>query len=120
MKKHQLKKVLKLGILLFGVSFLIWNCQTDPESIETIQENIEVIQEHIDFTVKPKIETFTLEQLEKDIDFNNLKNTYRILQNKSLYKSAKGDSYSARLVDTLGITIDANSIKKIEYDNYVS
>ena len=69
---------------------------------------------------EPKIETFSLNELDKDSKFNELKSTYRILQNNTLAKSKKDNSFSARLVDTLGITIEANSIKRISNGNYVS
>ncbi|WP_197474608.1 hypothetical protein, partial [Tenacibaculum ovolyticum] len=43
---------------------------------------------------------------------------YRILQTKDYAKGSQGSS--VRLIDTLGITIDANSIKKITGNSYVS
>ncbi|WP_298883026.1 hypothetical protein [uncultured Polaribacter sp.] len=109
--KKKLTNLLKIGTLFFGVSLILWNCEKNSETIEPVQETI-------DFTLKPKIENFSLSQLNQDKDFNNLKDNFNILQTKYLSKSNKNSS--ARLVDTLGITIDANSIKRISYDNYVS
>lgn len=111
MKKNKLINLFKVGVLLFGISLLLWNCEKDSETIQPIEETI-------DFTLKPKIENFSLSQLNQDKDFNNLKDNFNILQTKYLSKNNKNSS--ARLVDTLGITIDANSIKRISYDNYVS
>jgi hypothetical protein len=115
MRKQQLKNYLKLGILLFGITFLLWNCENNSEQIETMEQKI-------DFTVKPQIKTFTLNQLQNDNTFGSLKNSFNILQNNTLFASrnANGTSYSARLVDSLGISIDESSIRQITYDGYVS
>ncbi len=111
--KNKLKKTLKLGILLFGILLLLWNCENNSEQIESVQEKI-------DFTIKPQIKTFNLNQLKSDNKFNTLKNSFDVLQNNTLFASRNGTSTSARLVDTLGITIDENSIKQIVYNGYVS
>lgn len=115
MKNKRLKQYLKIGSLLFGITFLLLNCENNSEQIEANEENI-------DFSVKPQIKTFTLNQLQNVNTFSTLKNSFNILQNNTLFASRNGNgtSYSARLVDTLGITIDENSIKQITYDGYVS
>lgn len=70
--KKKLTDLLKIGILFFGVSLLLWNCEKDSETIQPIEETI-------DFTLKPKIENFSLSQLSQDKDFNNLKDNFNIL-----------------------------------------
>ena len=102
---------LKIGVLLLGISLLLWNC--DKENIFNEIQNETVVS-----TEAPRIETFTLNQLNQDKGFNALKDNYRILQVKSYAKGYKRSS--VRLIDTLGITIDANSIKKITGNSYVS
>lgn len=111
--KNKIQKLTKTAILFLGLSLLLWNCEKDSEISHSI------LEESI-MTSEPKIETFSLDQLNNNNDFKELKNTYQILQNNSLAKSTKTNSFSYRLTDTLGITIDANYIKKISYDNYTS
>ena len=105
MKKQKLKNLFKIGALIFGISPLLWNCKKDSEPIESnqIDDPNEAIN---DFN--PQIETFSLQELNTYNTFNGLKNNYNVLQNNIF---AKGNSKtSARLVNTLGITIAANTI----------
>lgn len=110
--KNRKINFLKLGILLFGVSLLFWNCEKDFENLNSTKEKLSIS--------KPRIETFTLEQIEKDNTFKKLKNNFKILQNNIASRNEDNNSYNPLLVDTLGITIDANTIRRISYDNYVS
>ena len=63
MTKKRTKFYIKLGILFFGITFLFWNCENNSEKIEANEENI-------DFSVKPQIKTFTLNQLQNINTFN--------------------------------------------------
>uniref|UniRef100_UPI000B0928A9 hypothetical protein n=1 Tax=Tenacibaculum ovolyticum TaxID=104270 RepID=UPI000B0928A9 len=85
-EKNKLTNFLKTGILLFGVSILLWNCENEQDTFN------ESKSETILSTESPTIETFSLNQLNKDILFNNLKNNYRILQTKDYAKGSQGSS----------------------------
>lgn len=115
--RSRIASVLKI-VFLFALLTGLLNCQTDSEpeteSIGQIDEEI------IDFSEQPKIQTVTLNQLNKDPKFNEIKNNFGILKNSALSNSDKDNSYATRLVDSLGITIGPNTIQKIVYDNYVS
>ncbi|WP_197474518.1 AHH domain-containing protein [Tenacibaculum ovolyticum] len=110
--KNKIANFLKSGTFLLGISLLLWNCENKEDPFNEIQS------ETILSTEAPTIETFSLNQLNKDLLFNDLKDNYRILQTKYNAKGSEGSS--VRLIDTLGITIDANSVKKITGNNYVS
>jgi len=115
--KSKITSVLKI-VFLFAFLIGFINCETDSER-ET--EHIEQIEEEIiDFSKQPNIETVTLNQLNKDSKFNEIKNNFGILKNSALSNSGKDDSYATRLVDSLGITIAPNTIQKITHINYVS
>jgi len=46
MNKNKLANLLKTGILFFGISLLLWNCETENElvdTIESINENVSII-----------------------------------------------------------------------------
>ena len=47
MRKHRLKKLLKLGLLFFGISFLVINCKQDE--LITYEENNEINAKTVSF-----------------------------------------------------------------------
>ncbi len=84
MKKTILKNYLKLGILLFGISFLLINCERD-EILQEIQENSSIVEDVLTED-GIQIRTITLNQLQgkqdlqktiekisKSFDINKLK-----------------------------------------------
>ena len=87
MKKNKLKNYLQLGILLFGISFLLWNCK-DEENFEVKLtelhglnlENSNLVKilsieniPKLETVVKNilKVETIPLEEISRDFNFLN-------------------------------------------------
>ncbi len=62
MKKNALKNYLKTGILLIGISVLIWNCQTDETLIDSQDQEIVIAKE----AISKKNDT----QSQKELNFN--------------------------------------------------
>jgi len=114
--KIKLKRLLFFKLISLGIIFLSLNCEHEEHIL--IQE--ENTAEIIDFTQNPKIEHLSLNDIINDKTFTSLKEAFGILKEADQSIFSKNEVVSVKLVDTLGITIDANSIKKISYDNYVS
>lgn len=89
------------------------NCEKD---VATIQPKEDISSN--DPITEPKIENFSLKDLSTDYTFNDLSSTYGILQPRFNTKT-KSRSID-NILDSLNITIDPSTIKKISSQGYVS
>lgn len=109
MKKTKFKNLLWKTLsflILSSIPLILWNCNDDnSETITFIEEN---------YYSEPLIETVTFKQVENEKAFTELDEIY------DLNLNPKNIKYARKLVDTMGITIETSSIKKITYNNYVS
>lgn len=65
MKQKQLKNYLKLGILLFGISLLVYACEKDVEHDEDLESQDSSLFSKIDFnTFKHRIENKNIDNLD--------------------------------------------------------
>jgi len=116
MKKK--KNYLKSGILLLGISLLLWNCE--KEYVEPTKNESATEQESF---FGFKIEALSFNQALSENKFNNLRKTFKLMQLKNKTKeNTTTDTYQKTIqtTDTLGITFVTSSIRKITSDNYVS
>lgn len=103
-EKQRLKKLLKIGILLFGISLILTNCQKDDNDIlnETFQEK--------------RLKRISLTDLNSRIgnstSFNNLKSLFDV---NKVTKS----QYQQRLESTDEAWLITDEIVMIERDNAV-
>ncbi len=104
---YRLKNYLKLGILLFGISFISFNCEKEEV---TVIENIS--------TVKPSL---TINRINESEFISNKKAKERLnwFSNKH---SQKNENTQARTVynPTYDFTIDTDYSNYLEYGNYHS
>ena len=98
-KKHSLNKTIKTGILIFGISLLLWNCKQDQEEvleILTIEHAIpQYSQRMISVIEIPKVEKYLIDKLPKNtfernnedsgifINYNDVLETVDSLENTS-------------------------------------
>ena len=120
-KRNKLTNFLKLGILFFGISILLWNCE--KETFIPSEEIIAETNNEIDF----KIENLTFKQASSEVIFSNLKNNFDIEEptfntKKGGYfsKVKKGLSKTSKDFSDLDASIDMNSLKKITTQDYTS
>lgn len=121
-RKNKLIKLLKIGVLLFGVSLLLWNCENDnvinhietQNSIPTISESKEFLLKNNNTFKNKKTNTFL-----NKIDWNNSTKKYFKQNTNLLYspiklKSNKLKSFIASIkrngkVDSRIITLHYNN-----------
>jgi hypothetical protein len=120
-EKNKINKFLKTGILFFGISILLWNCE--KETFIPSEEIIAETNNEIDF----KIENLTFKQASSEVIFSNLKNNFDIEEptfntKKGGYfsKVKKGLSKTSKDFSDLDTSIDMNSLKKITTQDYTS
>ena len=69
-KKHSLNKTIKTGILIFGISLLLWNCKQDQEEvleILTIEHAIPQYSKRMIGVIEiPKVEKYLIDKLPKN------------------------------------------------------
>ena len=108
-KKHQLKNYLRIIVLLLGVSVLLWNCEKEEEVVFIEQGEVTV--------TKPTIEILSFEEAVEEKTFTELNNSYnlKLYENNEKYKGP-----ISKTLDSLGVTIETSTIKKIVSENYVS
>lgn len=112
MRKRKIKHYLKTGILLFGISLLLWNCE--KEDTEIIQEDSEIIQSESNSDLK--IEIVNLKQIESNSIVSNK-------LNKIIAKSSnKVSSYAAKNIynAAYNFTVNTDYVKYIENGDYHS
>jgi hypothetical protein len=107
MKEKKLSKLFKIGILFFGVSLLLWNCEKD--------ELIEESTKNQDFPFKLKDKTYA--ELEKTKKFNDA--IEKVFKPK---KQVMNYTYSSKTVmeEQYGFTIDSTIVKEISSEKYTS
>lgn len=99
MRKRKIKHYLKTGILLFGISLLLWNCE--KEDTEIIQEDSEIIQSESNSDLK--IEIVNLKQIESNSIVSNK-------LNKIIAKSSnKVSSYAAENIYNAAYNFTVNT-----------
>lgn len=102
--KSKLKNYLKIGILFFGISLLLWNC----EKGETIEHNHQSIENN-----SSKFKRLSINDLIKnDETFSKLSESYlsnKISKSGVLLKSSSND-----------LIITSDTINVIEKENYTS
>lgn len=103
-KKNKLIKLLKTGILFFGISLLLWNCEKDDflPLEDKKNEKIEIIDRNYF-------------ELNNEIKFNK---AIRIINDSKTKKNIKFQSKKG--IDIYNFTIDSSKIRKIEKDSITS
>lgn len=110
MRKNKFKNYLKLGILLFGVSIFLVNCQKDDDFTQTTKQEL-LTKSKIPFEFKKK----SYAQLNNDVKFVKAIN--------NVFNKGKTNSrVNAKTVmeDQYGFTIDSTLIKEISSDDFTS
>ena len=102
-------KLIKLGVLFLGISYLLWNCEIDH-----IIEEQEIVSSEIQQT--PIINTVAFENAGQV--FNRLKNEFQLDPYLQLVQQTNGLARTTQ--DTLGVTIYTDEIKEITLGNYTS
>lgn len=98
-------KIIKI-VFVFAILLISLNCEKEKHiNVETTEQKQNEIQKITDFAIQPNVENVTLQQLNKDPKFNEIKNSFGILPNSTLSNAGKGDSYITQLVDSLEVTI---------------
>lgn len=106
MEKHLLKNYLKLGILLFGVSVFLVNCQKDDDfknmttSEEMVKKPITITTIQKDRIFENKLLWTNIEKLKTELNEFNAEP-----QNRTLYS------------DSTGLEIDTDFATYIEFEN---
>ncbi len=105
--KHQLKNYLKLGILLFGISIILVNCEKDEMSISNEQT--------IDFSTKklPKVNYYTNKSLPKVVS-EELEKSLKSLESKNSTRDLQ-ISFGTILTDRIMQTISEDSIENFTF-----
>ena len=109
-KKNKSAKLLKTGILLFGISLLLWNCEKENITSETP----EVLTQNKSL----KIQTLNLEKAKIIPDFLEISDAFKtsylfdkeIRKDDLKFKSKQNDDFA----------IDFNNFKRIENKDLVS
>ncbi|WP_179317970.1 hypothetical protein [Winogradskyella undariae] len=106
MKKHKLKSYLKLGILLFGISILITNCE--KEDVNVVEDNS---------TANPSISFKRINESEF-LSNKKAKEQLKAFNNNSV----SNINILARTVynPTYDFTVDTDYANYLEYGNYHS
>ncbi|WP_298782695.1 SprT-like domain-containing protein [uncultured Polaribacter sp.] len=99
MKKNKLISFLKIGILFFGISLLLWNCEKENSLNQFTNNN----------STNLKITSTTLEQVNSNKDLETTMNSF-----KSVLDISKAYSKSSKNENSSTITILTDSIVKIE------
>ena len=102
---RKIKKYLKTGILLIGISLLLWNCE---------KEDSEIIQSESDSDFK--IEIVTLKQIESNAIASNKLNKIITKTSNTLSNYASKDIYNAQY----NFTVNTDYVKYIEKGEYHS
>jgi len=104
MKKNKLAKLLKIGILFFGISLLLWNCEKD-----------EIISNHIQSDLLLKLQNeFNSENFKKvvpydfEVNWNN--------ENKKYHKELELSYYEFPIIYTS--SFNPNNIKGFNESKY--
>lgn len=112
-------------ILPFVLLLFVFGCVKDENELskdiklnKARESKLESIEAQHSFLSFPEIENFSLDELATDTRFNDLKNTFGILQNKINVVSF--NMQAADSTSTTSIKLDENTIKRIRYDDYVS
>jgi len=103
--KNKFKNYLKLGILLFGISITLLNCQKD-DSIINVNENVENLDNGYSISIINKEEVFQNKTIADKIS--------SVLKTKTTTNTSKVTN------DEHGFTIHTDNVKYIEKDNYHS
>jgi len=103
--KNKFKNYLKLGILLFGISITLLNCQKD-DSIINVDQNVEILNDGYSISIIDKEEVFQNKIIADKI--------LPILKTKTTNNSNKVTN------DEHGFTIHTDNVKYLEKDNYHS
>jgi len=105
--KHRIKNYLKLGIFIFGISFLLINCEYDEE----VQKPQTTAKNQLPFKLNEK----SFQELSKDPTFSRA-------INQLVSKKIKGSALSSRTVmeEQYGFTIDSTTINELVFDNFTS
>ena len=117
MRKNKLINFLKTGILFFGISLLLWNCEKE-EFLENPQELSNTI------TQKSGLQKFSIDQLNNDPIFNEITSSFKL--NPMLEKSKIEKSKIVKDIFLKGknnqaeVQIDINSVIKIQKKDYTS
>jgi len=103
--KNKFKNYLKLGILLFGISITLQNCQKD-DAIINLDQNVENLNDGYSISIINKEEVF-----QNKVIANNIST---VIETKKNINSAKITN------DEHGFTIHTDNVKYIEKDAYHS
>lgn len=103
--KRKIANCLKLGILLIGVSLLLWNCEREEAIFELPISN---------FQEKTVLQRITLDELTSDRNFTKIAKEFEI-HNRLL-----GKEKNFRGKNNENFVIDTKSIIKVEKQNYFS
>lgn len=120
MRKQKLKNYLKFGILLFGISILLWNCE--EETFEPINELSTEQNNTLDF----KIENLTFKQANLEPIFSDLRIKFDIEEpifntEKGTYFSKTNSSKSSNDTFTnINASVDMGIVRKITTSDYTS
>ncbi|WP_299066129.1 hypothetical protein [uncultured Polaribacter sp.] len=105
-EKINLTKLFKIGILLFGISLLLWNCEKEDDNfgnLKTTQTNNNYLQK------------LSYEDLKFDHSFKKVAKSFKVdflINEDDIINKRKGIENN--------FTIETNKIYKIEKDNYKS
>lgn len=109
MKKRK-TNFIKLGILLFGISLLLVNCEKEVIEIPTEEHS------HNNF-LNINIENLTFDKANNEKLFTDLKHKYKI---DDIIFDVKKKKSSSKDFSNLDPSIDVSVIKKAETENYIS
>ena len=114
----------KLSCLL--LLLLLFSCVKDENQFvtETKKGTEDFVKESVEinnpFLSSANIETFSLEELETDVRFTSLKNTFGILQKRKGLEVERFNTQTDNASTTDGIKLAEDSIIRIRHDDYVS
>lgn len=125
-KKNKLSNLLKIGVLLFGISLLLLNCEKEELTTSNSHSEIETnLNQELDFNM----ESVTYNQANSESIFSKLKTKFGIDEpilnpkNGSFYSKLKkthSNSKKSKDFSDLDVSIDMSSLKKITTENYTS
>jgi len=99
MKKQKIANFLKLGVLLFGISLLLWNCEKEKIYIETSQQTI--LEKQINYLTTNEFDTDILSKIQTRTGFKILSD----YQDKNAnYQNSLDLENIIQVIDTLGNT----------------
>ena len=111
MKNKRTKKIIKLGILLFGIAIFVIACEKDNF---TEEKTLETLTEELPISIK------SISLSEVGETFNTLKNKYQLDNHFGRQQTGNTQHRAADEQENSGIIIYTDNVKEIIQGDYIS